>query len=116
MKYLRGRNAIEDLVYEIPTSQYVADMLPDVERGYALAVRRAGGVWMITYAGSIQSAMKTYRAQKRMSMQFPDLAGEWSGYSDGIVYGANLTMHPHRHTEWYAAGVIVDDEREECEA
>lgn len=111
MKYLRGRNAIEDLVYEIPTSKRVADMLPDVERGNALAVRRDGGEWMITYAAGSRSAMALYRAQKRMSMEFPDIAGEWSGYSDGIVYGANLTLHPHRHTEWYAAGVIVDDER-----
>lgn len=111
MKYLRGRNAIDDLVYEIPTSQRVADMLPDIERGYALAVRRDGGEWMITYAAGSRSAMALYRAQKRMSKQFPDLAGEWSEYSDGIVYGANLTLHPHRHTEWYAAGVIVDDER-----
>ena len=115
MKYLRGRNAVEDLTYEIPTSAKVADMLPDLERGYALAVKRAGGVWMITYAGSIQSAMRTYRAQKRMSKAYPELAGEWSEYSDGIVYGANLSLYPHRHTEWYAAGVIVDEEEEKAE-
>lgn len=115
MKYMRGRNAVEDIAYEIPTSEYVADMVPDTDRGYALAVKREGGAWMITYVGSVQSAMKVYRSQKQMSLRFPELAGKWSEYSDGIVYGENTTHFPHKRTEWYAAGVIIDEERDEGE-
>ena len=113
MKYLRGRNVIEDLAYEIPTGEYVADKLPYFDKGYALVFRRNGEPWKVTYAGSVQSAMKMYRAAKRLCKNFRGIMGAWSEYSYGIVYGATTVSYPHPRTEWYAAGVIRDDKEGE---
>jgi len=110
MKYLRGQNVIEDLVCEIPEGVVISELLPSFDHGYVLAYRRKGRSWTITWAGSVQSAMKTYRKVKRLCRSFEGIMGRWDEYSDGIVYKAEKDDYPHPHTEWYAVGVIRDDE------
>lgn len=112
MKYLRGRNAVEDLLYEIPSSDEIAEALPYFDSGYALAFRRKGESWRVIYTGSIQGAKRMYRAVKRQCKQFRGIMGAWEEYSEGIVYAANTVNFPHRRTEWYAAGVIIDNGEE----
>ena len=86
MKYLRGRNVIEDLVCEIPDGVVISELLPSFDHGYALAYRRKGRGWKITWAGSVQSAIKMYRAAKRMCKKFEGIMGSWDEYSDCIGY------------------------------
>lgn len=112
MKYLRGRNAVEDLPYEIPSSDEIAEALPYFDSGYALVYRRQGERWRVTYTGSIQGAKRMYRAAKRLCKQFRGIMGAWDEYSEGIVYATNTVNFPNRRTEWYAAGVIIDVEED----
>ena len=112
MKYRRGRNVVEDLPYEIPSSDEIGEALPYFDNGYALVYRRQGERWKIIYTGSIQGAKRMYRITKRLCKNFRGIMGAWDEYSEGIVYAANTVNFPHRRTEWYAAGVIIDVEED----